>query len=112
LLGILGSVAQLEASMISERTENTLAHLRKQGKRVSGRIPWGWDCKDGKNLKPNAGEQKTLAWMQGLQGKGYSCAKIAKALEAKGIQPKYGKVWYPGCVYRILRRAVQETQAA
>jgi DNA invertase Pin-like site-specific DNA recombinase len=112
MLGILGSFSQFERQIIGERTENALAHLRKQGKRVSGRIPWGWESKDGKTLKPNAEEQKALAWMQGLQAKGWSCAKIKAALDAKGIKPKYGKAWYPGTVYRILRGAVQETSIA
>jgi site-specific DNA recombinase len=106
MLGILGSFSEFERRIIGERTKNALDHLRKQGKRISTRIPWGWDCKDGKNLKHNLKEQEVLVWMQGLQAKGESCAKIKAALDAKGIKPKYGNVWYPGTIYRILRGSV------
>jgi site-specific DNA recombinase len=111
MLGILGSFSQFERQIIAERTKNSLAHLSKQGRRISGKTPWGWDCKDGRNLTPNKEEGKVTAWMLDQQSKGLSAAKIAKALEAKGVKPKYGKVWYPGVVYRILRGALQQEAA-
>jgi site-specific DNA recombinase len=112
MLGILGSFSQFERTIIAERTENALAHLRKQGRRISGKTPWGWDCSDGRNLTVNKAEAKVTAWMLELQCQGQSCAKIVRALEAKGIKPKYGKVWYAGTVYRILRGALQEEKKA
>ena len=46
---------------IAERTKGALLHLKAQGKRISGRIPFGYDLEtDGENLAMNAKEQKTM----------------------------------------------------
>jgi len=46
-------LAEFEADLVAERTKGALGHLRNQGKRISGRIPFGYDlAADGETLSP------------------------------------------------------------
>lgn len=40
---LLSAIAEFEADLVAERTKRALGHLRSQGKRISGRIPYGYD---------------------------------------------------------------------
>jgi len=40
---MLAVLAEFERDQVAERTKGALAHLRNQGKRISGKIPYGYD---------------------------------------------------------------------
>jgi site-specific DNA recombinase len=103
-------LAEHERNLISERTTSSMQHLKAQGKRVSGKMPYGWDLA-GDSLKANKAETKVLGVMMALRSEGKSYEAIAKHLTESRIKPKYGKAWFPGTVYRIIK-AQEVPQAA
>ena len=80
--------------------------MRNQGKRISGKIPFGYDlAPDGKNLQLNPEEQNGLRLIQELQAKGLGRRRIAAQLMTRGVPTKTGSLWSPQTVASILRRA-------
>jgi DNA invertase Pin-like site-specific DNA recombinase len=56
---MLAVLSEFEADLVAERTKGALGHLRNQGKRISGRIPFGFDLSpDGETLSLNTREQQ------------------------------------------------------
>ena len=103
---MLAVLAEFERDQVAERTKGALAHLRNQGKRISGKIPYGYDLAgDGENLVPNPTEQSGLQLIQRLQAKGLGRRRIAAQLTRGGIPTKTGSTWSPQAVAGILRRA-------
>lgn len=104
---MLAVLAEFERDLVSERTTTALSHLRSQGRRVSGKIPFGWDL-TGENLVPNDEEQTALAIMIALRDEGLSLRQIAEELERRQIRTKSGLVvWAPKVVAGILHRAAE-----
>lgn len=103
---MLAVLSEFERDQISERTKSALQHMRAQGCRVSGRIPYGFDLvSDGKRLVPNEAEQAGIATMRRLRAEGKSLRKIAEALRADGIETKSGNLsWTPQALKVILDR--------
>jgi site-specific DNA recombinase len=103
---MLAVLAEFERDQISERTKGAMSHLRKQRKRISGVLPYGWDLgEDGESLIPNPREQEGLRFIQGLRASGLGRRRIAAALTLEGILTKRGRaIWTPQCVGRIVRR--------
>lgn len=66
---MLGALAELERAQIGERTKAALSELRRQGKRISGRPPFGSRFVRGR-LAPVPEERRLLARMRALQAKG------------------------------------------
>lgn len=55
---MLAVLAEFERDQIAERTKGALSHMRNQGKRISGKILFGYDlAPDGENLLLNPEEQ-------------------------------------------------------
>jgi len=93
------------ADLVAERTKSALGHLRNQGKRISGKIPYGYDLSaDGGSLIPNPSEQEGVRFMLGQRAAGHGRRKIAAALTAHGFPTKTGVSWSPQAVGSILRR--------
>ncbi len=104
MLNILGSVAQWERDIISERTRDAMAFKSKNGKRV-GAVPYGYDLGvDGEILVRNVLEQKTIANMKQMRRQGFSYQRIADRLYTRGIASKAGGIWYPKTVRSVLIR--------
>ncbi|MCC6740931.1 MAG: recombinase family protein [Planctomycetia bacterium] len=104
---MLAVLAEFERDQIAERTKGAMAHLRANGKRISGRIPYGFAlAPDGENLLPLPAEQESIALMRQLRMGGLTFAGIAAALEARGIPSKLGAKWTPATIRRILEREV------
>jgi len=103
---MLAVLAEFERDQLSERTAAALAHKRSLGERV-GAVPFGFDlADDGIALVPNACEQRIIADIEALRGKGYSLRSIADELTRRGIGTKKGnRVWTHTAVKRILDRA-------
>lgn len=101
---MLAVLAEFERDLASERTKEALGHLRRQGRRVSGRIPFGYDLA-GENLVENAREQRTIGTIRELRASGLSLRAIARELAKKGIRTKTGGAeWSAKVVAFTIRR--------
>jgi site-specific DNA recombinase len=102
---MLAVLAEFERDQVAERTKGALGHLRSQGKRISGKIPYGYDlAPDGENLLPNPEEQNGLQLIQRLRDKGLGRRRIACELVRRGIPSKTGASWSPQTIGNILDR--------
>jgi site-specific DNA recombinase len=105
----IGAVfAELERSLIAERTVEALTELRRQG-RAWNHPPFGWDAVDGR-LVPNAVEQDSLARIRQLRAAGLSYHKVSAVLDAEGRPTKRGGGWQAASVRSVLR--TENTQQA
>jgi DNA invertase Pin-like site-specific DNA recombinase len=92
IAGVLGSVAQWESAINSERTKAALNVLKSRGARLGNPAFRGVD-------------QDVIERMAFLRASGLSFAAIADRLEAEGYEkPQGGTVWRGSTVSRILRR--------
>jgi DNA invertase Pin-like site-specific DNA recombinase len=104
---VLGALAQLEREQAADRTRVALAELRRQGRRVSGRPPFGFRFERGRVVEV-AEEQAMLARMKGLADEGAGCYRIASALNAEGaLNPRTKAPWFFGTVRAILDSAAR-----
>lgn len=102
---MLAVLAEFERDQVSERTKTALAHLRHQGKRISGRIPFGHSLAANRvDLVPNPKEQQAIRLMQELRMHGCSLREIAAALTIRGIPTKTRTAWSPEAIRGILRK--------
>jgi len=101
---MLAVLAEFERDLISERTASAMGYLRRTGKRISGRIPLGYDLR-GDMLVPNRKEQEVVNFIGGLRSKGLTLRGIALALRKRGIRTKGGLPdWSPKVLADVIRR--------
>lgn len=102
---MLAMLAQLERKLIGERTREAMAQLARDGKRRSGKAPFGYRFEGGK-VVPDKAEQATLADIRGLQGLGHGPRTIARAFNETGrLNPRTGGLWARSTVASILDTA-------
>jgi|694.fasta_scaffold01417_24 site-specific DNA recombinase len=103
---MLAVLAEFERDQISERTRTAMAHMRKEGKRISRFAPYGWNLDpNGGELLPNSAEQKHLAKIRALRASGLSYREVAAALDRVGIPTKTAASgWTAKVVRSILSR--------
>lgn len=107
------SLNEFERDLVAERTKGALSHLRNQGKRISGQLPFGYDlAADGTSLIPNSREQEGLKLIERMQANGFGRRRIAAALTVEGIPTKTGTAWSPQTVGRILQRVGRSQRVA
>jgi len=97
--------AELERSMISERTRAAMAVKRDRGERISRWPPFGWDFGPGGKLQVNGEEQRVIKYILRLRARGVSLRVITSTLNRRGIVCKRGGRWYHSTVIRVLARA-------
>lgn len=101
---MLAVLSEFERDQVSERTRLALSHKKANGEKTGGDVPFGFRSEDGR-LIPDPAEQKALALIQRLSGKGYSLRDIGRELERKGYRTRRGlAVWHPQSVKQILSR--------
>ena len=104
---VLGALAQLEREQAGERTRVALAELRRQGRRVSGRPPFGFRFDGGRVVEVEE-EQRILGRMKRLAGRGAGSYRIASVLNAERVpNPRTGRAWFWGTVRVILDSAAR-----
>jgi site-specific DNA recombinase len=108
---MLAVLAEFERDLISERTRGAMAHLRRQGRRISGRVPFGFDL-EGNHLVENPREAAALAMMRELRAGGRSLRQIAAELERRNVPAKNGGRWSAKVVAFVLRRDAEARRAA
>jgi len=106
---MLAVLSEFERDQISDRTRFALAHLKANGLKTGGDVPFGYRARKGK-LYQNADEQKVIAMIRDLRAEGLSLRDICHELEVAGVARKKGsRTWHPQIVSDILRR---ESKAA
>ena len=103
---MLSTLNEFERDVLAERTRNALGHMRRQQKRISGPIPYGYTlAADGETLLPVASEQAIIQRIAQQRAKGQTLAAIAASLTSDKIGTKTpGKAWYGSTVASILKR--------
>jgi DNA invertase Pin-like site-specific DNA recombinase len=103
---MLSTLNEFERDVLAERTRNALGHMRRQQKRISGPIPYGYTlAADGETLLPVASEQGIIHRIAHRRAKGQTLAAIAASLTSDGIGTKTpGKMWHGSTVASILKR--------
>jgi len=105
LLTVLAAAAEMERNMTRERTKAAMGQLRAEGRRISHRIPFGFNlAPDGKHLVSNPDEQTAICLMCDLRAEGLTLQAICCELERRGISTKQGGIWKPNIVFTILKR--------
>jgi DNA invertase Pin-like site-specific DNA recombinase len=108
---LMSVLAEFERDQLRERTTNAMGHLRQQNRRISNKIPLGYDlADDGSTLVPNEREQAVISTIVARRNGGMTLWAVARSMEAEGIPTKMGGKWSPNTVLAILRR--QEKMAA
>ena len=103
-ISVLASLSELERNQISERTKSALMY-KKSKRELTGQVPFGCDCFDGKNLTENLEEQNTIRLMKQLRESNYSYSQIVNHLTENGFKNKKGECkWYKSQVIRFLSR--------
>jgi len=92
ILNVIMSVAQWEREKICERVQDTMDHLKKEGKRA-GNIPFGFMVDTENTLIKNKAEQSTLRKIRKLKKNGLSFAKIARSLNDIERYNRKGGFW-------------------
>lgn len=102
---MLAVLAEFERDQISERTKGAMAHLRRQGRRISRHIPYGFSlADDGTTLLPHPAEQHGLARIRALRLEGLSLRQIAAVLTRSKIPTKTGCSWTAKVIHSLLQR--------
>lgn len=103
---MLAVLAEFERDQISERTRCALQHIRRQGRKTGGDVPFGFDLNDSGTLTENKDEQEIISLIKKMRAQGHSYRAIARNLEARGFKTKRGyAVWHPQTIKQILRGA-------
>jgi DNA invertase Pin-like site-specific DNA recombinase len=97
---MLDAFAEFERAQIAMRTRAALAELRRQGRRISGKPPFGYRFEEGR-LIPAPGESAILERAQQMRACGMSVGSIVGRL---GENPRTGRPWGRVSLWRALRR--------
>jgi len=102
---MLAVLNEFERDQIAERTRMAMEHMRRNNKRISNKIPYGYTlAADGENLIPNRRQQEIIAVMKELRAEGTSLRKIGAYLEKEGILSQSGGKWTATTIKQILDR--------
>lgn len=99
---MLAVLNEFEIDLISERTKTALAHLKKQGKKTGGIVPFGWNVDETGKLHKNPEEQKVIRKIMNLHNGGMKFQTIGNHLNGRGITTKTGKQWYAQSVKNVV----------
>lgn len=105
-LNMLAGVAELERSLLVERTRLAMSHKKARGERV-GEIPYGSRLDDdGVTLLPDEGEQAVIAAVREARDRGLSQRAIVAELARQGFTTRKGTPIQLTQVQRILKTHV------
>lgn len=120
---LLAGMAEWERDVISERTSDAMRCHQRNGRRMSDRLPFGWqaDDDDASRMVPNEVELDVIKQVVSLKKQGFSlratCAQlyewdyvprpVKKKFKGQPVECK-GK-WHYSTIRAILKRAEQET---
>jgi DNA invertase Pin-like site-specific DNA recombinase len=102
---LTASLAEMERSVIAERTVAALQQKRANGFKTGGACPYGYSVDSQGRLISHPGEQRAIKRIHQLRRKGYSYRKVADALTKEGIFTRKGTPFQETQIIRILRAA-------
>ena len=109
MLNVLMSVAQWEREALSERTQEAMHELARQGVRL-GAAPYGWRYAprqsegERRELEPDPQEQEVVKRICQLFRDGLKVTRIARRFNRE-LVPARGVLWTRRTIYRVLERA-------
>jgi site-specific DNA recombinase len=102
---LMSVLSEFERNQLRQRTTSAMSHLRQHNKRISYKIPLGYDlAKDGSTLEPNQQEQNVISRIVEQRQTGMTLSAIAHSLADDKVATKQGGQWAPNTVLAILRR--------
>ena len=102
---LMSVLSEFERNQLRQRTTSAMSHLRQHNKRISYKIPMGYDlAKDGVTLLPNQNEQDVIARIVERRASGLTLGAIARSMVAEKVSTKLGGQWAPNTVLAIIRR--------
>ena len=102
---LMSVLSEFERNQLRQRTTSAMSHLRQHNKRISYKIPLGYDlAKDGSTLQPNQREQSVISRIVEQRQTGMTLSAIAHGLADDKGATKQGGQWKPNTVLAILRR--------
>ena len=104
---VMGSVAQLEASMVRKRLQRGRRLKHARGGYVGGAIGYGQrvaGAGKGAQREGVPADLDVIERMRARRAEGVSYANIAAELNASGVPSAQGKRWHANAVRRILNR--------
>lgn len=103
VLKIFTTLGEIEREQIGERTLAAMAHLKSQGKKTGGDVPYGYElASDGKTLRKLKGEQLVIEKIKILKKDGLGLRAIARALADRGVRARSGRPFHHAQIARIL----------
>jgi len=102
---ILSAVNAYEKEVIKMRVASARKTMRKNGRFMGGRRPFGYSI-NGKSLEELAGEQQIISDMKGWKEQGSTIQTITDTLNANGTPSATGNAWHYMSVRKILQREV------
>ena len=110
---MLAVLAEFERDLISERTLSAMDHLRRQGRKVSGNVPFGWEETEGGRLVPNEAERAVVDFLRRRRAEGASFRDLVRELEDARTPTKSGLLtWTPATIRGVLLRDERLRMAA
>lgn len=103
-LQMAAAFAEMERSLIRERTESAMAH-KKANLEVYSASPFGFD-RIGERLVANPSEQAIVQRIKALDAEGVPMLRIAERLNAEGVTTKKGGKWYASTIKAILTNSL------
>ena len=104
ILGIFGSLYQMELENLRIRTKDTLRFKKESGK-VYGNVPYGFD-RVGDDLVENPKEKRLINKMRKLKVEGLSYNQISEYLKRNRHKTKKGGVWNKSNVYSVMKNHI------
>ena len=105
VLNVLMSVAQWEREAISERTTDALHHLKSQGRKTGGDVPYGFTVTADGTLVADGEEQAMLQAIRTARQRGYSQRQVVSELAQQGFTTRKGTPLILRQVQRIMEQA-------
>jgi len=102
LINAFAMAAQMERTLISQRTKNGLARVKAQGKKLGN--PNLERINQAKQEKADQGVERLRATLGAFKGQGMTQRVMVQELNALGIRTAQGCVWTLCAVQRALKR--------
>ena len=99
------SVAQWEREAISERTTDALHHLKSQGRKTGGDVPYGFTVTADGTLVADGEEQAMLQAIRTARQRGYAQRQVVSELAQQGFTTRKGTPLILRQVQRIMEQA-------
>lgn len=113
-LTVIAAAAEMEKSLISERTKTVMLNAQKNGKRVSYNVPYGFQPDKHGPINPISGlpsrlieskkEQEILSVIKKLHDRKIGASEIADELNENGCKQRNGKPWLRQTIWKLISK--------